>query len=251
MSLSSINAPVLVYHASARSIVFRDHVRRAMHANESNINNGSIELESDDESIHSIEVTPLPRLEFGKYDEFDPLISSENNDMTDDESIALESIITSKAVVKTIKYDCWESFLSRLVEDNKAFRSSTSLLPEGGKRMRCYGQSLDEYPTGVVFRLPNIYKTLKEESEAASEAGLWCFPAGYAARTEYNVDSRGNLINGRNEALVSFERIRELNNSYLNDSRIFIAGKLIDSDLLETLPYVSGYCKKNISCQCM
>ena len=38
---------------------------------------------------------------------------------------------------------------------------------------------------------------------------------------------------------MSLARIRELNESYLNDSRIVIAGKLIDSDLLETLPYVS------------
>merc|ERR1719343_1817615 len=102
--MTTINPPVLVYHASARSIVFRDHVRRSMKLQDSNLSN----IDSDDDSIHEVEVTPLPRLEFGKHDEFEPLLhcSQMKESMTEDEYMALRVVMESKAVVKTIKYDC-------------------------------------------------------------------------------------------------------------------------------------------------
>ena len=36
-------------------------------------------------------------------------------------------------------------------------------------------------------------------------------------KTEFNIDMRGNLINGREEALVSLAGLRKLNQSYLHD----------------------------------
>lgn len=39
--------------------------------------------------------------------------------------------------------------------------------------------------------------------------------AGYAAKTEFNISAYGDLINGREEALVSLSSLRKMNDTYL------------------------------------
>ena len=53
------------------------------------------------------------------------------------------------------------------------------------------------------------------EEDAARKSHTWCWPSGYAAKTEYNISPYGELINGRKEALVTFNSLRENNHAYL------------------------------------
>lgn len=80
--------------------------------------------------------------------------------------------------------------------------------------MRCYG-SLNEYLTGVVFALPRYYGKEETENEAVARTQTWAWPSGYSAKTEFNIDGRGNLINGREEALVSLNTLRAQNHDYV------------------------------------
>ena len=121
--------------------------------------------------------------------------------------------------------------------DNFAFNSfvtSTTLLPENGLKMRCYG-STKEYTTGVVFALPTCYEGEKEDI-AVSQTNTWAWPSGYAAKTEFNIDSRGQLINGRKEALCSLNRLRRNNHNYVHEIDYEIAGRLIKGGL-SMVPY--------------
>lgn len=40
------------------------------------------------------------------------------------------------------------------------------------------------------------------------------WPSGYAAKTEFNMDNFGNLLNGREKHLVSIEELRQQNNRF-------------------------------------
>ena len=95
-----------------------------------------------------------------------------------------------------------------------SFRTSTSLLPPSGNKMRPYG-SPTEFSSGVVFALPEYdgsKNSLKEkEDQDVVESNTWVWPCGYSAKTEFNIDSRGNLINGRHEAQVSISMLRSFN----------------------------------------
>jgi hypothetical protein len=95
-----------------------------------------------------------------------------------------------------------------------SFPTSTTLLPACGTKMRCYG-STREYNIGVVFALPKEFEEGVNEEKAASASHTWCWPSGYSAKTEYNISAYGELINGRKEALVSIDSLREMNHSYL------------------------------------
>ena len=113
-----------------------------------------------------------------------------------------------------------------------SFVTSCSLLPPFGKKMRAYG-SPTMYTAGVVFLLPkhhvlattsgndddnsssNIKPNVISEDEAATITKTWSWPAGYSAKTEFNIDGRGNLINGRDEALVTLSQLRNFNVDYL------------------------------------
>lgn len=298
--------PVLVYHESARSIVFRDHLRRAADHRETK-EKGQVSKPQDSEastgndgvavgnspsgSQHSLvpdipdmaslffpehipspaeavveihgyqpNIVPLPHLELGPNDEFSPLLNQDIHDhtkWTTAEREVFAMINEQRAVVKTVKNSDWTSFLHRfktaqpnrgrgpdnhndVAPDEKnglpfnSFVTSTSLLPAGGLKMRCYGAP-SVYTTGVVFELPK-FGNVSEEEAAATATRTWSWPSGYSAKTEFNIDSKGNLINGRQEALVSLSTLRQNNNDYLNKSDYMIAGRLLKGGL-KTVPY--------------
>jgi hypothetical protein len=54
---------------------------------------------------------------------------------------------------------------------------------------------------------------------------------------KFNVNARGELINGRAEALVSHARLRELNDDYLNKSDYLVAGRTVSAAQIKTVPY--------------
>ena len=284
--------PVLVYHESARSIVFRDHLRRAAEAEDkkesSSIHQNdhttserekeiSKELSSEWNELSNLfggerhdsgditveiqgfqpNIVPLPHLQLGQNDEFQPLLESETP--TDDWTIAerevVEQLQTQRAVVKTIKNTDWTSFLHRFKvahpprgsypddhndiapHDQNPFNSfvtSTTLLPSGGRKMRCYGNPA-VYTTGVVFALPR-FASDEDENKAVEATRTWSWPSGYSAKTEFNIDSRGGLINGRQEALVPLATLREYNQDYLTKSEYMIAGRMLKGGLT-TVPY--------------
>lgn len=87
-----------------------------------------------------------------------------------------------------------------------------------------------------MFALPDFGNETHREDEVASATGTWCWPSGYSAKTEFNVDSRGELINGRAEALIPVSKMRELNDDYITKSDYVVAGKLLKGGL-KTVPY--------------
>ena len=111
-----------------------------------------------------------------------------------------------------------------------SFYTSLSILPSCGLKMRCYG-STREYPFGVIFALPQVYEggdgegigegmgesKGESEDEAAKRTNSWSWPAGYAAKTEFNIGRDGDLMNGRDDALVSISHLRKMNHSYIYD----------------------------------
>ena len=88
--------------------------------------------------------------------------------------------------------------------------------------MRSYGTT-NNYTAGVVFSLPTFDDNNEQlEDKAAEESRTWSWPSGYSAKTEFNIDGRGELINGRAEALVSLSQLRTMNNDYIYKSNINI-----------------------------
>lgn len=292
--------PVLVYHESARSIVFRDHLRRAA-ATDSQPSDLSADLdnalpaseagkvtEGDTTSVRlsdfthvvpvdvgaaghtserSVEETngfqpnivPLPNLQLGQRDEYMPLLSSDKDSTyshwTEAEREVVQMLEQQKAVAKTIKNDDWTNFLHRFKTAHTAmsgrpndhtdiaphdkylfnsFVTSTTLLPPCGKKMRCYGNP-SVYTTGVVFALPE-FNNSDDEAAAVDSTRTWSWPSGYSAKTEFNIDSRGNLINGRQEALVPLSTIRSYNRDYLDKTDYVIGGRVVKGGL-KTVPY--------------
>ena len=158
---------------------------------------------------------------------------------TTSEREVVELLGQQRAVVKTIKNTEWTSFLHRfqipkahqesclpLHRDKapheghsfNAFLTGCSLLPPYGQKMRAYG-SPNTFTAGVVFALPERHYSgdgnAISEGEAAEETRTWSWPSGYSAKTEFNRDSRGELVNGREEALVTTTQLREYNLDYL------------------------------------
>ena len=166
----------------------------------------------------------------------------------------VERLGQQQALVKTIKNVEWTPLLHRFQIPNErrqnskfptehddispngedysfnSFVTSCTLLPPFGKKMRAYG-SPTMYTAGVVFLLPkhhvlttgvddnngstNSNLMVISEEEAATMTKTWSWPAGYSAKTEFNIDGRGNLVNGRDEALVSLSQLRSYNVDYL------------------------------------
>ena len=153
---SPLPPAVLVYHESARSIVFRDDLRRQRNLLESSSSNSN-SSDSNQESIANFTpiIQPLPLLELGPGDEFLPLSQSanqldvrdndENDSITEEERWVLQLLRDEQATVKTIRNVDWTAFLNRFYNTDKksekkdgemedgpseitSFRSSTSLL---------------------------------------------------------------------------------------------------------------------------
>ena len=221
------------------------------------------------------QIVPLPRLQLGRNDEFQPLLISDESQKeeywTDREKDVYQMIINQRAAVKTIKNTDWTPFLHRFkiprdppngeeyrnkrddvgphyVKENEngepsrsggdfpinSFVTSTTLLPSGGVKMRTYGTT-SNYTTGVVFCIP-AFKNDKEEEEAAKITNTWSWPSGYSAKTEFNIDRRGELINGRAEALVSLPKLRLMNDDYVSKSEYVIGSRIVKGGL-KTVPY--------------
>jgi hypothetical protein len=245
------------YHESARSIVFRDTLRHENHSSKTAPSGSSYiyrrgdssfisyySSDSNDNNTDTV-VDPLPKLPLTKHSPFLPLISQQLHQPLDSlntqERHVVQLLQTQMAVVKTIKNSEWSTFLRKFVVE-RSFRTSTSLLPPSGQKMRCFG-STKEYTVGVVFALPTVgesedavYANLEEEQDEINRTQTWCWPSGYAAKTEFNVDKYGNLINGRKEALLPIQTMREYNHSYLIDTDHMIGGRLIRGGL-STVPY--------------
>lgn len=148
---------------------------------------------------------------------------------------------------------------SRPLLHYNSFITSTSLLPSNGKKMRCFG-STNDYTVSVVFALPTTFTQPKQqqqhhgnyhhndtnddesvlEDDAARRTLTWSWPSGYSAKTEYNINENGNLINGRYEALVSISTLRQLNHAYLFDTDYIVGGRLVKGGLT-TVPYNEVY----------
>ena len=101
--------------------------------------------------------------------------------------------------------------------------------------MRCFG-STREYAVGVVFALPQAFPSDASEEDAAKRTRTWSWPSGYSAKTEFNIDHRGNLINGREEALVPLNGLRKMNHAYLHDEDYIVGGRMVKGGLT-TIPY--------------
>jgi hypothetical protein len=301
---------VLVYHESARSIVFRDHLRRAAdhqqsssssssdapkegsgdaNNNNNNNNNAAEDFDVDQEPSPSGDlpeeltematlfgggdqfrnekveiqgfqpnIVPLPHLELGPNDQFLPLMASDHSTQdswTRAEVEAVQMLDAQHAVVKTIKNSDWTPFLHRFKTAGRpkgrypddhndiaahgtfpfnSYVTSTTLLPAGCRKMRSYGAPT-VYTTGVVFGLPDFNDKEKEDA-MVEQTRTWSWPSGYSAKTEFNIDSCGNLINGRQEALVPLSKLREYNEDYLTKEDYVIAGRVLKGGL-KTVPY--------------
>lgn len=244
------NGGVLIYHESARSIVFRDHVRRA---SKQTSPDNSLEEESSFKIVnYQPEIKPLEQLGLGRKDEFAPLIQETvEEDLTPAEMQVFRLLETQHACVKTIKNSEWTDFFNRFhspVTLESPFRppmhadiaphgdysfnsfvTSTSLLPSKGLKMRTYG-SPKEYTIGAVFALPQTNREDMRKSQT------WAWPAGYAAKTEFNIDHRGRLINGREQALVSLHDLRQQNHDFLYKAECKLLGRMINF-VPHTVPY--------------
>ncbi|GAX26512.1 hypothetical protein FisN_23Lh036 [Fistulifera solaris] len=210
-------------------------------------------------------IAPLPSLTYGYDDVFAPLVlvgaQQRYGMLSLPEKHVLQLFEQQQCVVKTIKNTEWTQFLQRFrtqqslqhnfptAHDDRAphdsylynsFYTSTSLLPPSGKKMRCYG-SPTLYTVGVVFELPSSQDTL-QENESITTAETWAWPAGYSAKTEFNIDSHGRLTHGRQEALVSFQTLRQYNQEYClagSDDPVFIGTKRATG--IQIVPYNEVY----------
>jgi hypothetical protein len=217
------------------------------------------------------QIVPLPRLQLGRNDEFQSLIMSDESQQeqywTDREKEVYQMIMDQKATIKTIKNTDWTQFLHRFkiprdpmngeeyrnkrddigphhdtdCDDSgsgafpyNSFVTSTTMLPSGGIKMRAYGTT-SNYTTGVVFAIPKFENEQLEE-EAAKITNAWSWPSGYSAKTEFNIDRRGELINGRAEALVPLSKLRMMNNDYVSKNEYEIGGRIVKGGL-KTVPY--------------
>ncbi len=192
--------------------------------------------------------------------------------MNEKEKEVATLLIQQKCVVKTVKKTDWTGFLQKFVVQDglprrylhpaefkscskelrhkkysvhdeqtsyNSFMTSTSLLPSGGLKMRCFG-SKNEYCLGVVFALPSDFPQEENEDSSANASFTWSWPSGYAAKTEFNISPSGDLINGREEALVSISSLRAMNDTYLYSKDYEILGKLVKGGL-KTVPYNEIY----------
>ena len=205
---------------------------------------------------------PLPDLQYGPEDEFSLLLQEPDeqvpNAFTLEETHVLELFEQQQCAVKTIKNSEWTAFLKRFRKSEKqnrrmlpqhcdippdgehpfnSFLTSTSVLPTGGRKMRCFG-STTQYTVGVVFELP-VFNTLEEEDNHVKASHTWAWPSGYSAKTEFNIDNRGKLINGRKEALISLATLRQYNTDYLTKDSYIIGTRTVSA--LTSVPYNEVY----------
>jgi hypothetical protein len=193
-------------------------------------------------------------------------VLNQNGDLTDAEKVVCHMLRHQRCTVKTIKNEDWSAFLQRFLQPKvkytnhqqrhapkehddippdevdtdgirnypfNSFVTSTSLLPTDGKRMRCYG-SVQQYTVGVVFALPSYdhmlpdYDKINEQEDIdTKQTQTWSWPSGYSAKTEFNIDGRGQLINGRQEALRSLSTLRQYNYDYVYKDEYMVGNRMV------------------------
>jgi len=218
-------------------------------------------------------IEPLEALDLNSAHVYEPLLEADplagDLEMTDAEAEVVELLKNEQAVFKTIRNADWTAFLqkfkpgeeggvgahehhpaqqkqnnsnSKEIEKEFPFNSfvtSTSVLPPYGKKMRCFG-STNEYAVGVIFAMPTAFPDDASEDDAAKRTRTWSWPSGYSAKTEFNIDHRGNLINGREEALVPLSGMRKMNHAYVHDKDYIVGGRMVKGGL-NTIPYNEVY----------
>ncbi|CAJ1404453.1 unnamed protein product [Effrenium voratum] len=101
------------------------------------------------------------------------------------------------AVVKTVRNTDWLELVGKL--RTECFRTSVTLPPKGAVGMRLFGETRTSC-AGLVWDRSQV---------DLSAAYIW--PSGYMAKTEFNMNHKGELVNGRSSALVTIERLKECN----------------------------------------
>ena len=84
------------------------------------------------------------------------------------------------ALVKTVQNDYWSTILRRLQAG--PFSTPTTLPPPAGLGMTLYS-SVSKATCGLVW-----------DSKQLDLTSAYVFPSGYYAKTEFNVDAKGELI---------------------------------------------------------
>ena len=151
----------------------------------------------------------IPRQTLGSddsWEEENPMpAKSPPSTLDDGEELLLKLFQEEKTLVKVIQNHDWKQFIDRLgVDENDVgLKTSTTMLPSNGRYMRLYGKTY-QYSVGFVWNLNDIESSV-----------CWCWPAGFYAKTEFNVDPVTNrLSNGLQEALVTLEQLH-INNAQL------------------------------------
>jgi len=136
----------------------------------------------------------------------------------------LRALAEQHCLAKVIKVNDWIDFL-RLLQGER-FRTSLSLLPPQGKGMRLFGKTGSSM-TGLLWDRAAL---------DLSDALMW--PSGYFARSEHNVTLDGRCLNGREDALVTLERLM-----HDNEKREYICELTGEKIVGREMPYneVLGY----------
>ena len=125
--------------------------------------------------------------------------------LNEGEVLLLKLFQEEKTLVKVIQNNDWKQFIDRLGvdENDRGLKTSTTMLPRNGRYMRLYGKTY-QYSVGFVWNLHDIESSV-----------CWCWPAGFYAKTEFNVDPVTNqLSKGLQEALVTLDQLH-INNAQL------------------------------------
>lgn len=135
------------------------------------------------------------------------------------------------ALVKTVKNHDWLHLVHSF--RGKPFRTPTSLPPRHGVGMSLFG-SVDKGCVGVVWN-----KNMVD----LSKAFIW--PSGYFAKSEHNLVNGDQLLQGREKALVSWERLIS-DNASLAYTETY-SGARVAMERGQLLPYneVNFYCSIN------
>lgn len=153
-----------------------------------------------------------------------------------------EQLRTGHVLAKTVANGEWPTLLRKMAATSAGapLKTSTSLLPPEGLGMRLYG-SPSAHCAGLLFDEPALgltdgcrssdsgaslnaaallssvlAATLGSSSAAGGGsdgggANYYAWPSGYYAKIEFNMNSKGELLNGRKEALTTVAKLAAKN----------------------------------------
>lgn len=219
---TTLEPPTITYHASARSIVFRDYLRRASIPKDENLaaldlSEGTIMKEPNSPlgvmklsptRYQQPKIHPLPPLELGPREEFKALLYDESDGSVSPgefnlaEREVLDRLQTQTAVVKTIKNSEWSIFLQR-------FTRSEGRQPGASRNVHHQDRlddasGLNSFVTSTSILPPNgckmrcygstsqyttgvvfalpTFENNMIEDSEVKRTDTWAWPAGYAAK---------------------------------------------------------------------